>query len=90
MTKGSMELSAAISHCVARPCARVLGQQRLAPFADVQHDGAGFEQHEAVVLENRHLAERLQRAVVGLVLVALLEQARLVRQSGLFERPACA
>ena len=46
MTKGSIELSAAISHCVARARALcVLRQQRLAALADVQDDRAGFEQH---------------------------------------------
>ena len=72
-----MELSAAISHCVARARAPgVLRQERLAALADVEHDGAGFEEHEAVLLEDRHLPERLQRAIVGLVLIALLEEAR--------------
>ena len=86
-----MELSAAISHCVAR--ARALGvlrQERLAPLADVEHDGSGFEEDQAVFLEDRYLPEGLQRAVVRLVLIALLEEARLVRQAGFLERPAHA
>jgi hypothetical protein len=43
MMCGSMELSAAISHCVARARAPVLGQQRFAAFPDVEHDRSGFE-----------------------------------------------
>ena len=87
-----MELSAAISHCVARARARrrVLRQERLAPFADMQHDGSGFEEDEAVVLEDRHLPEGLQRAIVHLVLIALFKQARLVRETRFLQRPARA
>src|SRR6266404_3754695 len=49
-----MELSAAISHCVARArAARVLRQEHLAPFADMQHDGPGFEEHKALFLKDR-------------------------------------
>ena len=88
---GSMELSAAISHCVARARARrVLRQERLAPLADMEHDGAGFEEDEAVLLEDRHLPEGLQRAILRLVLIALLEKARLVRQARFLQRPARA
>ena len=71
-----MEFSAATSHCTAR--AGVLGQQRLAPFADMQHDGPGFEKHKAVLLKDRHLTERLKRAIVRLVLIPEFEKARLV------------
>jgi hypothetical protein len=91
MTKGSIELSAATSHCVAR--ARAPGsrrQERLAPLTDVQDDGAGLEDDEAAFLQDRHLPERLQRAVVRLVLIALLEEARPVRQAGFLQRPTRA
>ena len=50
----------------------------------------GFEQHEAVFLEDRHLPEGLQRAIVRFVLIAQLEEARLVRQAGFLQRPARA
>ena len=85
-----MELSAAISHCVARACARVLRQERLAPFADIEHDGSGFEEDEAVFLEDRHLPEGLQRAIVRFVLIALFKETGLVRQAGFLQRPARA
>jgi hypothetical protein len=90
MTKGSMELRAAISHCVARARAHVVRQKRLAPFADVEHNGSGFEEDQAVFLENRYLPEGLQRAIVRFVLIALFEEARLVRQTGFLQRPARA
>jgi hypothetical protein len=50
----------------------------------------GFEQHEAVFLEDRHLPEGLQRAIVRFVLIAQLEEARLVRQASFLQRPARA
>src|SRR2546421_5070906 len=68
----------------------VFRQERLAAFADVQNDRPALEQHTAVLLEDRHLAEGLQRTVVGLVLVALLQQTRPVRQSCFLERPTYA
>src|SRR6185295_20396750 len=68
----------------------VLRQERLASLADMEHDGPGFEEHEAVFLEDRHLPEGLQRAIVRLLLVALLEEPRPVRQTGLFQGPAHA
>ena len=85
-----MELSAAINHCVARARARVLRQERLAPFADIEHDGSRFEEDEAVFLEDRYLPEGLQRAIVRFVLIALFKEAGLVRQPGFLERPARA
>src|SRR5262245_29114488 len=72
----------------ARP--RLLRQQCLAALADVEHDGARLEQHEAVLLKDRHLAEGLQRAIVQLVLIALAEEPRPVWQAGLLQRPARA
>src|SRR5438552_269315 len=54
------------------------------------HDGPGFEEHEAIFLKNRHLPERLQRAIVRFVLIALFEEAGLVRQTGFLQRPARA
>ena len=55
----------------ARSGANVLWQECLAPLPDVQDNCAGFEQHKAVFLEDRHLPKRLQRAVVRFVLIAL-------------------
>ncbi len=49
-----------------------------------------FEQDELVLQENRHLPEGLQRAIVRRVALALFEQARLVGEAGLFERPSYA
>jgi hypothetical protein len=46
--------------------------------------------HAAVLLQNGHLPEGLQRAIIRLVLVALLEQARAVRQARFLQRPARA
>jgi hypothetical protein len=85
-----MELSAAISHCVARARTRILRQERLAPFADMEHDGSGFEEDEAVFFEDRHLPEGLQRTIVGFVLIALFKETRLVGQAGFLQRPARA
>ncbi len=70
--------------------ARILRQQRLAALSDVLHDGSGLEQHEAVFLEDRHLAEGLQRPVLRLVLIALAQQTAPVWQAGLLQRPAHA
>ena len=56
----------------------------------MEHDGSGFEEDEAVFLEHRHLPEGLQRAIVRFVLIALFEEARLVRQAGLLQRPTRA
>ncbi len=58
--------------------------------ADVQDNRAAFEQHLAVLLENRHLAERLQRAIVGFVLIALPQQASPIGKPRFLERPAYA
>ncbi len=66
----------------------ILRQERFVAFADVQDDGAALEQGAAVLLEDRNLAERLKRAVVGLVLIALPQEARSVGKTGLLERPA--
>src|SRR5262245_3368645 len=68
----------------------ILRQKRFAALADVQHDGARFEQHKVVLHEDRDLAERLQRTILRLVPVALLEEARLVGETGLLEGPAHA
>jgi hypothetical protein len=85
-----MELSAAISHCIARARARFLRQECLAALADVEHDGSGFEQHEAVFLEDRYLPEGLQCTVLRLVLISLFEQAGLIGQPGFLQCPASA
>jgi hypothetical protein len=47
----------------------------------MQHDGAGFEQNEAVILEDWHLSEGLQRTIFRLVLIALFQEARFVRHN---------
>src|SRR5262249_33447770 len=73
-----------------RPRAHVLGQQRFAAFPDVKNDRSAFEEDTAILLEDRHLPERLQRAVVRLVLVAQLQEASLVGEARLLERPAHA
>src|SRR5215510_3018465 len=65
-------------------------QQRLAPLANVEDDGSRLEEHEAVLLEHRDLAERLQSPILRRVLIALLEEARPVGQAGLLQRPARA
>jgi hypothetical protein len=45
---------------------------------------------KAVLLEDRHLPEGLQRVIVGFVLIAQFEEAGLVRQAGFLQRPARA
>ena len=40
--------------------------------------------------QGRHLPEGLQRAIIRFVLIALFEEARLVRQTGFLQRPARA
>jgi hypothetical protein len=77
--KGSIELRADISHCVAR--ARAAGSRGRSP---------GLEQHKTVFLENGHLTEGLQGAVLRLVLLSLAEEAGLVGKSRFLECPACA
>src|SRR5262249_35153802 len=74
----------------ARPRARLPGQERFAALADVKNDRSALEQHASVLLENRHLPERLQRAVVRLVLVAQLQEARPVGEARFLDRPAHA
>jgi len=73
-----------------RTRAGVLRQERFAAFADMQHDGAAFEQHLTVLVEDRHLAKGLHGAILGLVLIAHLQQAGAVGEARLFERPADA
>jgi len=70
--------------------AGILRKVRFAPFADMQHGGPVFEKHEAVFLEDRQLPERLRRAVVGFVLIALFQEARPVGEARLLQRPAYA
>src|ERR1700738_3790564 len=64
-----------------RPAARphLAWQQRLAPFADIEDDGPGFEEHETMFLECWHLTERLQRAICRFVLITLFKEACLIR-----------
>ena len=86
-----MELSAAISHCVARARAPASFGSRASLRSPMYSTMApGLEEDKAVVLEYRHLSEGLQGAIVRFVLVALLEKARPVRQAGLLQRPARA
>jgi len=47
----------------------------------MQHDGPGFEEHAPLFLQDRHLPEGLQRAILRFVLIAQLEEASPVRQS---------
>src|SRR5439155_1415909 len=51
---------------------------------------SGLEENKAVVLEDRDLTERLESAVLRFVLISLLEQARVVRQTGFLQSPAHA
>jgi hypothetical protein len=44
----------------------------------------------AVLFKDRHLPERLQRTIFRFVLIALLQEPRLVGQARLFERPSDA
>ena len=74
----------------AGPRLRLARQKRLAALGDVQHDGAGFKQHEAVFLKDRHLAERLQSAIFWLLLIAQPQQARAIGKAGFFQCPAHA
>ena len=86
-----MELSAAISHCVARRARlRSFGSSvslRSPIWSTMAPDS---KSDEAVFLEDRHLPEGLQCAIVRLVLIALPEEARPVGQAGLLQRPARA
>ena len=50
----------------------------------------GFEQHEAVFLEDRHLPEGLECAVIRFILIALFEETGFVGQAGFLQRPARA
>src|SRR5262249_14222458 len=54
----------------------------------MEHDGTRFEEDETVLLEDRHLTEGLQGAILRFVLIALLKQSRLVWQAGFLQRPA--
>src|SRR2546421_6534563 len=56
----------------------------------MQHDGSGLEENKAGVLKDRDLTERLESAVLRFVLISLLEQARVVRQTGFLQSPAHA
>jgi hypothetical protein len=55
----------------------------------MKHDGTRFEEYDTFFLKDRYLPEGLQSAIFWLVLIALLQEARLVRQSGFLQRPAC-
>jgi hypothetical protein len=55
--------------------------QRRGELANMQHDGPGFEEHAPVFLQDRHLPEGLQRAILRFVLIAQLEEASPVTQS---------
>ena len=48
----------------------------------------GLEQNEIVVLEGRHLSERLHRAVAFGFLIVRADQSCLVGHTGLFEGPS--
>src|SRR6202040_3779027 len=56
----------------------------------MQHDGSGFEEHQAVFLKDRDLPEGLQRPIVRFVLIARFKEAGLVRQTRFLQRPARA
>ena len=74
----------------AGPRRRVARHQRLGVLAQVHDDGARLEQHQAVVVDRRHLAERLHRPVGGRLLVLGADQHHLVGQARFLERPAHA
>ena len=79
-------------HPGANACPRggVARHQRLGALAQVHDDGAGLEQHQAVVVDRRHLAERLHCAIGGRLLVVGADQHHLVGDARLLERPAHA
>src|SRR5262245_24250109 len=56
----------------------------------MKNDRAALEEHMTILLEDRYLPERLQCAVVRLVLVALLQEARRVGKARFPKRPARA
>jgi hypothetical protein len=56
----------------------------------LKHDRPALEEHAPILLEDRHLTERLQRAVLRLVLVAQLQQARPVGEARFLKHPAHA
>jgi len=59
-----MELSAAMIHCnFSAAAAGSLGIKASALFGKVQERGATFEDHDAIVFEERHLAKGLTREV---------------------------
>ena len=91
MIGGSTELSAA--KVQVRTSSRSFASAGISArraIGDVQDDRARLEQRQVAVLEHRHLAERLQGAVGGGLLVVEADQAHFVRQAGLLERPADA
>jgi len=71
----------------ARPRLLINRKERLTPRPNVEHYRAGFEQDEIILFENRHLSERLTRAIFGGRLVVGVNQPRTVCEAGLFERP---
>ena len=76
---GSTVLSAANIQVRARArAAASVGMQRRRPFGEVQDDRARLEQRQPVVLERRHLAERLQGAIGRALLVLGADQPHLV------------
>jgi hypothetical protein len=58
-------LSAAASHCSARARGGIHGDQLAGAFGDPQHDRTRFEDRNLVVAVGRHLAERLEAAMLG-------------------------
>jgi len=81
-------------HAGAGAGPRIGGHQRPATLGDVHHDRARFEQLQPGVaialLIGRHLAERLQPSIGGGRLILGPDQAFLVGETRLLERPAHA
>jgi hypothetical protein len=69
---------------------RVGRQQAGFLAAEVQQDGARFEDGKVAVVQHGDLAERLLRAVAGCVLVIAADGAHLVGKARFFQRPAHA
>jgi hypothetical protein len=49
----------------------------------------GFEENETILLRDRYLPEGLHSAICRLGPIALFQEARLVRECGFLQRPAC-
>ena len=56
----------------AGPAIGIDRQQALVPFGDMQHDRAGFEQHQVAVLIGRDLSEGLKRHMRACFIVVKL------------------